>query len=87
MTDAQNIREIFEKLRDYLEVINISDQENTIFEWKRDKFKRFDLYLMSIRQNPISDVFFNLNVVDLIFVNIRKNNISFTIGANSKVIY
>ncbi|MFW9941524.1 MAG: hypothetical protein ACFFFT_10830 [Candidatus Thorarchaeota archaeon] len=77
---------VYRNIGDYLEFINISNEEATLFEWKPLKsFRRFDLDLNVVKENPVSDIFFHRDKGNMKLAYIRRNNLIYTVGANIKV--
>ncbi|MFX1345127.1 MAG: hypothetical protein ACFFAI_08450 [Promethearchaeota archaeon] len=77
---------VYRNIGDYLEFINISNEEDTLFEWKPLKsFRRFDLDLNVVKENPVSDIFFHRDKGNMKLAYIRINNLIYTVGANIKV--
>jgi hypothetical protein len=77
---------VYRNIGQFLEFINISNDEVTLFEWKPAKsFRRFDLDLNIVKENPVSDIFFHKDKGNMKIVHIRKNNLIYTVGASIKV--
>lgn len=77
---------IFGNIGEFLEFINISSQNQFLFEWKPAKsYKRFDLDLNIVKENNASDIFFHIDKGNMKIVHIRKNNLIYTIGAGINV--
>ncbi len=77
---------VYRNIGDFLEFINISNEEATLFEWKPQKsFKRFDLDLNVVKENPVSDIFFHRDKGNMKLAYIRRNNLIYTVGADNKV--
>ena len=55
-----NLVPVYKNIAEFLEFINISNEKFTLFEWKpENSFRRFDLDLNIVKENPISDIFFH----------------------------
>jgi len=79
---------VYKNIAEFLEFINISNEKFTLFEWKPERsFRRFDLDLNIIKENPISDIFFHRDKGNMKLVYIRKNNLIYTVGASPAVQY
>jgi len=79
---------VYKNIAEFLEFINISNEKFTLFEWKPERsFRRFDLDLNIIKENPISDIFFHRDKGNMKIVYIRKNNLIYTVGASPAVQY
>jgi hypothetical protein len=79
---------IYKNIGEFLEFVNISDETNQLFEWKPERsFRRFDLDLNIIKENPVSDIFFHRDKGNMKLVYIRKHNLIYSVGANPKVQY
>lgn len=79
---------VYRNIGEFLEFINISNDESTLFEWKPAKsFRRFDLDLNIVKENPVSDIFFHKDKGNMKIVHIRKDNLIYTVGASIKVQY
>jgi len=77
---------VYRNIGQFLEFINISNDEVTLFEWKPAKsFRRFDLDLNIVKENPVSDIFFHKDKGNMKIVHIRKNSLIYTVGASIKV--
>jgi hypothetical protein len=77
---------VYRNIIEFLEFINISNEESTIFEWKPLKsFRRFDLDLNVVKENPVSDIFFHRDKGNMKLAYIRRNNLIYTVGASIKV--
>ena len=77
---------VYKNIGEFLEFINISNDEVSLFEWKPPKsFRRFDLDLNIVKENPVSDIFFHKDKGNMKIVHIRKNNLIYTVGASIKV--
>ena len=77
---------VYRNIGEFLEFINISNDEVTLFEWKPEKsFRRFDLDLNIVKENPVSDIFFHKDKGNMKLVHIRKNSLIYTVGASIKV--
>ncbi len=76
----------FKKILNYLEFINISNDEFTIFEWKPPKsYKSYMLDLNIVKQNRMSNIFFHLNKGNLKIVHIRKGNLIYSAGSTNEI--
>ena len=79
---------VYKNIVEFLEFINISTEKFTLFEWKPgSSFRRFDLDLNIIKENPISDIFFHRDKGNMKLVYIRKHNLIYTVGASPAVQY
>ena len=79
---------VYKNIAEFLEFINVSNEKFTLFEWKPERsFRRFDLDLNIIKENPISDIFFHRDKGNMKIVYIRKNNLIYTVGASPAVQY
>ncbi|MFX1378684.1 MAG: hypothetical protein ACFFA4_06285 [Promethearchaeota archaeon] len=79
---------VYKNIRQFLEFINISNEKFTLFEWKPERsFRRFDLDLNIVKENPISGIFFHRDKGNMKLVYIRKHNLIYTVGANPAVQY
>ncbi len=79
---------VYKNIAEFLEFINISNEKFTLFEWKPERsFRRFDLDLNIIKENPISDIFFHRDKGNMKLVYIRKHNLIYTVGASPAVQY
>ena len=77
---------IFGNIGEFLEFINISSQNQFLFEWKPPKsFRRYDLDLNIVKENNVSDIFFHIDKGNMKIVHIRKNDLIYTVGASIKV--
>ena len=77
---------VYRNIGEFLEFINISNDEFTLFEWKPEKsFRRFDLDLNIVKENPVNDIFFHKDKGNMKIVHIRKNRLIYTVGSNIKV--
>ncbi|MFX1410058.1 MAG: hypothetical protein ACFFA6_06880 [Promethearchaeota archaeon] len=77
---------VYRKIGDYLEFINISTEKFTLFEWKPYRsFKRYDLDLNIIKQNPVNNIFFHLTKGNMKIVHIRRDNLIYTVGSRNEV--
>ncbi|MHA1988172.1 MAG: hypothetical protein ACW98D_16175 [Promethearchaeota archaeon] len=77
---------VYRNIGEFLEFINISNDEVTLFEWKPEKsFRRFDLDLNIVKENAVSDIFFHKDKGNMKLVHIRKNSLIYTVGASIKV--
>ncbi len=81
-----NLTPVYKKIGEYLEFINVSNESFTLFEWKPiNSFRRFDLDLNIIKQNPINDIFFHRDKGNMKIVYIRKHNLLYAIGSSPRV--
>jgi len=79
---------VYKNIAEFLEFINISNEDFTLFEWKPpSSMRRFDLDLNIVKENPVSDIFFHKDKGNMKIVYIRKHNLIYTVGANPKVQY
>lgn len=79
---------VYKNIAEFLEFINISNEKFTLFEWKPERsFRRFDLDLNIVKENPISDIFFHRDKGNMKLVFIRKHNLIYTVGASPAVQY
>jgi len=77
---------VYRNIGKFLEFINISNDKISLYEWKPSKsFRRFDLDLNIVKENPVSDIFFHKDKGNMKLVYIRKNNLIYTVGASIKV--
>jgi len=77
---------VYRNIGEFLEFINISNEESTLFEWKPEKsFRRFDLDLNIVKENPVSDIFFHKDKGNMKIVHIRKHGFIYTVGASIQV--
>ncbi|UCC19600.1 MAG: hypothetical protein JSV62_16115 [Promethearchaeota archaeon] len=79
---------VYNNIAEFIEFINISNEKFTLFEWKPESsFRRFDLDLNIVKENPISNIFFHRDKGNMKLVYIRKNNLIYTVGASPVVQY
>ena len=79
---------VYKNIVEFLEFINISNEKFTLFEWKPERsFRRFDLDLNIIKENPINHIFFHRDKGNMKLVYIRKHNLIYTVGASPAVQY
>jgi len=79
---------VYKNIGEFLEFINISTEKFTIFEWKPERsFRRFDLDLNIVKENPISGIFFHRDKGNMKLVYIQKHNLIYTVGASPAVQY
>ena len=79
---------VYKNIGEFLEFINISNEKFTLFEWKPERsFRRFDLDLNIVKENPISDIFFHRDKGNMKIVYIRKHNLIYTVGSSPGVQY
>jgi hypothetical protein len=79
---------VYRNIGEFLEFINISNEEFSLFEWKPQRsFRRYDLDLNIVKDNPISDIFFHKDKGNMKIVHIRMHNLIYTVGANTEVQY
>ena len=79
---------VYKNIGEFLEFINISNEKFTLFEWKPPgSMRRFDLDLNIVKENPISDIFFQKDKGNMKIVYIRINNLLYTVGASPEVQY
>ncbi|MFX1463945.1 MAG: hypothetical protein ACFFBF_13015 [Promethearchaeota archaeon] len=79
---------IYANIGEFLEFINISNEKFTLFEWKPERsFRRFDLDLNIVKENPSSDIFFHRDKGNMKLVYIRKHNLIYTVGSSPDVQY
>lgn len=79
---------VYKNIGEFLDFINVSNEKFTLFEWKPEKsFRRFDLDLNIVKENPIRDIFFHRDKGNMKLVYIRKHNLIYTVGASPKVQY
>ncbi|MFX1310534.1 MAG: hypothetical protein ACFE9M_02775 [Promethearchaeota archaeon] len=79
---------VYKNIAEFIEFINISNEKFTLFEWKPERsFRRFDLDLNIIKENPIIDIFFHRDKGNMKIVFIRKSNLIYTVGASPAVQY
>lgn len=77
---------VYRNIGEFLEFINISDERSTLFEWKPEKsYRRFDLDLNIVKENPVSDIFFHRDKGNMKIAYIRNKGLIYTVGANIKV--
>jgi hypothetical protein len=77
---------VYKNIGEFLDFVNISNEKFTLFEWKPERsFRRFDLDLNIIKENPISDIFFHRDKGNMKLVFIRKHNLIYTVGASPSV--
>ncbi len=77
---------VYRNIGEFLEFINISNDEVTLFEWKPEKsYRRFDLDLNIVKENPVGDIFFHKDKGNMKIVHIRKKSLIYTFGASIKV--
>ena len=77
---------VYRNIGEFLEFINISDEKSTLFEWKPEKsYRRFDLDLNIVKENPVSDIFFHRDKGNMKIAYIRDNGLIYTVGARIKV--
>ena len=66
---------VYKNIAEFLEFINISNEEFTLFEWKPAKsMRRFDLDLNIVKENLIDDIFFHKDKGNMKIVYIKKKN-------------
>ena len=76
----------FNNILNYLEFINISTDDQSIFEWKPpNSYKSYMLDLNIVKQNRISNIFFHLNKGNLKIVHIRKDKLIYSAGASNEI--
>jgi hypothetical protein len=79
---------VYKNIREFLDFINISNENFTLFEWKpKRSFRRFDLDLNIIKENQITGIYFHRDKGNMKLVYIRKHNLIYTVGASPKVQY
>ena len=79
---------IYKKIGEFLEFVNISNKEFTLFEWKPpNSYRRFDLDLNIVKENVMSDIFFHRDKGNMKIVFIRKNNLLYTVGSSPQIQY
>ncbi len=79
---------VYKNIAEFLEFINISNDNFTLFEWKPARsMRRFDLDLNIVKENPITDIFFHKDKGNMKIVYIRKHNLIYTVGASPRVQY
>ncbi|MFW9988092.1 MAG: hypothetical protein ACFFC3_05510 [Candidatus Odinarchaeota archaeon] len=79
---------VYKNIAEFLEFINISNDNFTLFEWKPARsMRRFDLDLNIVKENPITDIFFHKDKGNMKIVYIRKHNLIYTVGSNPRVQY
>ena len=77
---------IYRKIGEFLEFININKDKFELFNWQPEKsYRRFDLDINIVKDNPISDIFFHKDKGTMKIVHIRKNSLLYTVGADTKV--
>ena len=77
---------VYKKIGEFLEFFNISKEDFTLFEWKPERsFRRFDLDLNIVKQNPIKDIFFHRDKGNMKIVYIRKGDLIYTVGSSPEV--
>ena len=77
---------VYRNIGEFLEFINISDDKSTLFEWKPEKsYRRFDLDLNIVKENPVSDIFFHRDKGNMKIAYIRSKGLIYTVGASIKV--
>ena len=77
---------VYGNIGEFLEFINISNEEFSLFEWKPERsFRRFDLDLNIVKENPVSDIFFHKDKGNMKIVHIRRHNLIYTVGASIEV--
>ncbi len=70
-------------IKNKIDVINISTEELTLFEWKPPRsFRSFILDLRFIRENSTNDIFFHINKGNMKIVHIKKSKLIYTIGSD-----
>jgi hypothetical protein len=76
----------FKNIINYLEFINISTDDQSIFEWKPpNSYKSYMLDLNIVKQNRMSNIFFHLNKGNLKIVHIRKDKLIYSAGATNEL--
>ena len=76
----------FQNILNYLEFINISTDDQSIFEWKPPtSYKSYMLDLNIVKQNRMSNIFFHLNKGNLKIVHIRKDKLIYSAGATTEI--
>jgi len=79
---------VYKKIGEFLDFFNISNADRTLYEWKPERsFRRFDLDLNIVKQNPINDIFFHRDKGNMKIVYIRKGDLIYTVGSSPKVQY
>jgi hypothetical protein len=79
---------VYKNIGEFLEFFNISNKDSTLFEWKPPKsFRRFDLDVNIVKENPVSDIFFHKDKGNMKIVHIKKDSLIYTVGASIKVQY
>lgn len=79
---------VYKKIGEFLEFVNISNNEFTLFEWKPpNSYRRFDLDLNIVKENVMSDIFFHRDKGNMKIVFIRKNNLLYTVGSSPQIQY
>ena len=77
---------MYNEIKNKINFINISNEEFTLFEWKpANSFKSYILDLNIVKENTANDIFFHINRGNMKIVYIRKNDLLYTIGAESEV--
>ncbi len=79
---------VYKKIGEFLEFVNISNKEFTLFEWKPpNSYRRFDLDLNIVKENMMSDIFFHRDKGNMKIVFIRKNDLLYTVGSSPQIQY
>ena len=79
---------VYKKIGEFLEFVNISNKEFTLFEWKPpNSYRRFDLDLNIVKENVMSDIFFHRDKGNMKIVFIRKNDLLYTVGSSPQIQY
>ena len=79
---------VYKKIGEFLEFVNISNKEFTLFEWKPpNSYRRFDLDLNIVKENVMSDIFFHRDKGNMKIVFIQKNNLLYTVGSSPQIQY
>ena len=77
---------VYKKIGEFLEFVNISNKEFTLFEWKPpNSYRRFDLDLNIVKENAVSDIFFHKDKGNMKIVYIQKHNLLYTVGASPQI--
>jgi len=77
---------MYSEIKNKINFINISNEDFTLFEWKPpNSFKSYVLDLNIVKENTANDIFFHINRGNMKIVYIRKNELLYTIGAESEV--
>ncbi|MFW9872746.1 MAG: hypothetical protein ACFFG0_06545 [Candidatus Thorarchaeota archaeon] len=77
---------VYRNIGGFLDFINISNEDSTLFEWKPKKsFRRFDLDLNIVKKDLVSDIFFHKDKGNMKLVYIKRNNLIYTVGAGINV--